>query len=144
MSSAEHPADRRVLLVAIGLTIVLGGVSRLFPLGMPWWDKYVGDMAYAALATFAIAWCWNRAPVLVPPVVALVFCVAVESFQLTGIPLQLNRSEVVAVRILAALVLGSTFSWWDILAYGIGVVLAAVVDMRFARSLHTAPATTQA
>jgi hypothetical protein len=127
---------RKGLLALLGATILLGGLSRLLPLGMPWWDKYVGDVAYAACGSFVIALLWSRAPPLGPAALALAGCIAVELFQLTGIPLQLRRSEALAVRAFAYLVLGSTFSWWDILAYVVGVTLAALAGWRFV-SRHT-------
>jgi hypothetical protein len=133
MGNRMHPGDRRVLLALIGVTIVLGGLSRLVPLGIPWWDKYVGDVAYAACASFGIALVWDRLPVSIPSAIALAVCIAIECFQLTGIPLQLNRSDILPIRIFAYLVLGSGFSWWDMLAYVVGVALAALGDAYLAR-----------
>jgi hypothetical protein len=133
MGNRMHPGDRRVLLALIGVTIVLGGLSRLVPLGMLWWDKHTGDVAYAACASLGIALLWNRLPASIPSAIALALCIAIECFQLTGIPLQLNRSDSLPIRVFAYLVLGSGFSWWDIFSYAVGVVLAAVRDTNLAR-----------
>jgi len=43
------------------------------------------------------------------------------SIILTQIPTHLNRSANLVIRLFAYIVLGSAFSWWDMLAYGIGI-----------------------
>ena len=49
-------------------------------------------------------------------------------FQLTDIPLRLTQSADLLVRLLARGVLGSTFSWWDLLAYAAGIAAIAPLD----------------
>ena len=93
------------------------------------------DVAYAACASLGIALIWNHMPASIASAIAFAVCIAIECFQLTGIPLQLNRSDFLPIRVFAYLVLGSGFSWWDMLAYAVGVVVAAVGDVCLTR--HT-------
>ena len=56
------------------------------------------------------------------------YVVAIEVFQLTHIPAHLNRSANLVIRLFAYIVLGSAFSWWDLLAYGIGIGGISLAD----------------
>jgi hypothetical protein len=103
------------VLAALAVTVGLGLLSRLYPLGWPVYDKSLGDVLYAAAAYLALALALPRwRPVLVAAL-ALAFCLAVESFQATGIPAR--YAHLAPVRWL----LGTTFSWHDIACYGVGV-----------------------
>jgi hypothetical protein len=52
----------------------------------------------------------------------------IEVLQLTQIPVQLNQSESFIIRAFAYVVLGSTFGWWDLLAYSIGIAGVLLLD----------------
>lgn len=52
----------------------------------------------------------------------------IETFQLTWIPAQLGQSDNPAVKLFAYLVLGSRFSGWDLLAYGLGIAGIGMID----------------
>jgi hypothetical protein len=58
---------------------------------------------------------------------AMAIMAAIELFQLTLIPLRMLASEYLLLRICARL-LGTEFSIWDLLAYGVGIGLAYFVD----------------
>ena len=60
-----------------------------------------------------------------------VYVVAIEAFQLTPIPAQLCHSQRWVVRAFAYVILGSTFSGWDLLAYAVGIVGIAWLDGRY-------------
>jgi hypothetical protein len=110
-------------LTALAVTVALGLLSRLYPLGWPLYDKSLGDVLYAAAAYLALALALPRwRPVLVAAL-ALAFCLAVESFQATGIPARYAHFG--PVRWL----LGTTFSWHDIACYGVGVAGAFGLDV---------------
>ncbi len=81
-------------------------------------DK-LGDLLYAALATFGVWLLTPRAPAGVVGGVAAAWCLAVELLQLTGIP-----AAAAVVTPLARLVLGSGFDVWDLPAYALGVLVA--------------------
>jgi hypothetical protein len=117
----------RIALCGLGV-VALGLVSRRVPLGLLAWDKYLGDSAYAAMVYFGLAWLQGYPRMKRIALIALALCCAIEAFQLTGIPLALVQSPQPLVRLFARLVLGSSFSWWDILAYLVGVAGALGLD----------------
>jgi hypothetical protein len=124
----------RKCVAGIGCGVIaLGLVSRVLPLGLAIWDEYLGDALYAALAFLALAFVWPHRRTAAHAAAAISFVTAVELFQLTPIPAALNRSDVLLVRLFAYLVLGSTFSWWDLLAYAVGILVIAGVDLQLRR-----------
>lgn len=84
-------------------------------------DK-LGDLLYAALATFGVWLLAPRAPAVVLGGVAAAWCLAVELLQLTGLP-----AAAAEVTPLARLVLGRGFDAFDLPAYALGVLVALVV-----------------
>lgn len=108
--------------MGLAITIALGATSRGFPVGLFVWDKSLGDALYTVMVYFAVALSW---PALRPSQVALAalaVSVAIELFQLTGVPLRLPALLQVA--------LGTTFAWHDIACYAVGAVGALVVHLR--------------
>ena len=109
------------LLVAI---IVLGVLSRVVRTGSTMFDKYLGDALYAAMVYVILrltgrinhVWLW-----------AGMAMIAIEFFQLTGIPAAMFRSEYAAVRVCGRL-LGTEFSVLDLLAYAVGIACIAILD----------------
>src|SRR5271163_3787990 len=92
------------LAIALILTIALGIVSRLRPLGWSWYDHSLGDVLYAVAVYLALALVFRLPRRIVAPL-ALVICLAVEFFQATGIPAQYGHLAIVRWLI------GTTFSW---------------------------------
>ncbi|WP_223690060.1 ribosomal maturation YjgA family protein [Leifsonia poae] len=86
---------------------------------------FLGDALYAALIYVLVAFIAPRVRIVVPVAVALAFCWSIEVFQLTPVPAELSQTIPGA-----SLVLGSTFQWFDLVAYAIGVGLAALLDAR--------------
>jgi hypothetical protein len=111
------------LLAALAVTVALGLLSRLRPVGWPVYDKSLGDVLYAVAAYLALALLLYRRPQAQVAALALAWCLAVESFKLTGIPAR--HASLGAVRWL----LGTTFSWHNIVCYVGGVALIAGVDV---------------
>ena len=109
--------------------IAAGLLSRVLHTGLPIVDKYLGDALYAAMVYVILRLVWRATAVAVP---AMVVMAAIESFQLTGIPANMAGSEHVWVRICARL-LGTEFSFWDLLAYAVGVACVYLVDGSRAR-----------
>jgi hypothetical protein len=84
--------------------------------------KYGGVALYAALVYTLVSIARPSARRRQLFIVSLAICFAIELFQLTSIPTQL------AARHRAfALVLGTTFHWFDLLAYTAGAAIAAAV-----------------
>ena len=116
------------LLITLGLVVLLGLTSRLVPVGNLLWDKYLGDVVYAAAFYLGLSLVWFRGSLQAKVILTAVFVVAIETFQLTPIPAQLGQSDHLAIKLFAYLVLGSRFSGWDLLAYGVGIAGIAGVD----------------
>ncbi|MCQ3972426.1 MAG: DUF2809 domain-containing protein [Anaerolineae bacterium] len=115
-------------LVTLGLIAGLGLISRLVPIGSILWDKYLGDVVYAAVFYLGLSLIWPRGAILAKAFLTVVYVVAIETFQLTLIPAQLSQSDSLAIRLFAYVVLGSRFSGWDLLAYGIGIAGIGLAD----------------
>jgi hypothetical protein len=127
LHGSSHGGQRVRHLVALVLTIALDLLSRLRPVGWPLYDKSLGDVLYAVAAYLGLALLLpGRRPRTVAAL-ALAWCLAVESFQATGIPARLAHLPGVPW------LLGTTFSWHDIACYCIGVVLVLAVDVRLLR-----------
>ena len=105
-----------------------GLISRVMPIGTIVWDKYLGDVVYAVVFYFGLCVIIGLGRLSSKICVTTFYVTCIELFQLTPIPLQLNQSSNVLVKVFAYIVLGSTFSWWDLFAYAIGIMFATIVD----------------
>jgi hypothetical protein len=104
------PAAAAALTVVAGLSVrsLLGGDLA----------KYAGDALYALLIFWLVLVLAPRTRGWVAAAVALGFSVAVELFQLTGVPAELGAHSA-----LARLVLGTTFNAPDLPFYAVGAAL---------------------
>ena len=99
--------------------IAAGLLSRAANTGSVLIDKYLGDALYAAMVFEMIRLAkrprpaWNAG-------LAMAAMIAIECFQLTGIPAELAASASLAMRV-AGRLLGTQFSWLDIVAYAAGI-----------------------
>ncbi|MFC4314432.1 DUF2809 domain-containing protein [Steroidobacter flavus] len=105
--------------------IALGLASRQFPSLFPSiFGKYPGDALWATMVFVGLAFVKPRASTVGLAVVAFAISCLVEFSQLYQAP-WLNAVRATTIGHLA---LGSTFSWFDIAAYAVGVLIGAVVD----------------
>src|SRR5260221_13535876 len=111
------------LVFALCVTVALGLLSRLQPLGWSLWDKSLGDVLYAVAAYLLFALLLPRKRVLIIAGFALAFCLAIEFFQATGIPAQYVHLGLVRW------LLGTTFAWHDVACYFVGVAVIVAVDV---------------
>jgi hypothetical protein len=109
------------LLAAI---VVVGVLSRVAPTGFRIFDKYLGDALYAAMVYVVFRLTGRIEHVAVWAAVAMT---AIELFQLTGIAAGMFHSGSAAARVCARL-LGTEFSFLDLLAYAAGIGCMAAVD----------------
>jgi hypothetical protein len=116
------------LLAVTCLVATIGVTSRVVHVGTLIWDKYLGDAVYAAVFYLVLSLMWREGSITAKAILATLYVVSVEIFQLTRIPAHLNQSANLAVRAFAYVVLGSAFSGWDMLAYGVGIGGVAWVD----------------
>ena len=108
------PAVAAVVTVAAGLSVrsILDGDLA----------KYAGDALYALLIFWLVLVVAPRTRAWVAAVVAFAVSVAVELFQLTGVPAELGAHSA-----LARLVLGTTFNAPDLPFYAVGAALGWVL-----------------
>ncbi len=116
------------LLAALAVTVLFGLLSRLRPVGWYPYDKSLGDVLYAAAVYLVLALAGLRASWAAP--LALGLCLAVELFQLTGVPGRFDH-----ILILRWL-LGTTFTWHDVGCYVVGVGLIASLDLWLLRPVR--------
>jgi hypothetical protein len=109
--AARKSLQKLVLLVVVG---GLGVVSRHYPVGRMFWDKWLGDLCYGAGVFLIMALIVPRRPTTVAAY-ALLFCVGIECFKLTGLPKQWDSHFILRV------VFGTTFSWQNIACYAMGI-----------------------
>ncbi|WP_051275129.1 DUF2809 domain-containing protein [Cellulomonas sp. URHD0024] len=83
-----------------------------------------GDALYAALVYVLVLGLAPAVPSNRAGMVAFGICAAIELLQLTGLP-----AEIVGAAPAARYALGTTFQAPDLLAYAVGVLLAAGVDV---------------
>ena len=127
-SSADSIASRRGIYISLAVVVfVLGIVSRRVELRNEIWDKYLGDALYAVIFYLGLAIIWPSQSIVVRALATAVFVICVECFQITGIPAQMRKNGNALMR-LAAVVLGTKFSWWDMLAYFVGLVMVVGID----------------
>jgi hypothetical protein len=115
---------RRVIFLAIVAGI--GFYSRRNPVGLYLWDKSMGDLCYAAGAFLLIGVIVPRLRPAMIAAAALVYCIAIECFKLTGLPARWGGNALLRV------VFGTTFSIHNLICYGvaIGVLFAAERQMQ--------------
>ena len=114
-------------LVAI---VTIGILSRVVHTGLVVFDKYLGDSLYAAMI-YVILRLWWRAAAVVVAVSAMAVMTLIELFQLTMIPAHMLANQHLIVRICARL-MGTEFSFLDLLAYGVGIGCIYLADARIA------------
>ena len=137
--------SRRFRLVAAVLAVIAAGIGvRYLPLGLPREVvKYAGSVLWGAMVYGLVAFLRPTTAVGRLAAAALALAGLVELFRLVHTP------ELDAFRLTRAgqLLLGRVFSPWNILAYAVGIGLAAALDAgirRLAgrrRNIADAPAT---
>lgn len=121
-------ARRHKLIYLCLIVIAFGVISRILRFENAIFDKYLGDALYAILFYLLISMLVSELRVIRKATIVFILMVTLELFQLTRIPMALSQNENVLARI-AAMLLGTVFSWLDILAYLVGIVIVASVDM---------------
>jgi hypothetical protein len=121
-------AYRPTMALILAATVGLGLLSRSLRLGLIGWDKYVGDGLYAVAFYLGLCLLLGSGRRRTKLVLALLYVTGIEVFQLSAIPRRLGHSDSALVRLFARGVLGSTFSWWDLLAYAAGLAAIFAID----------------
>jgi hypothetical protein len=118
--------SRAYWIVWLVCIIGLGIASRVVHTGWILLDKYAGDALYAAMVYMIVSLVWQTGP-LRKGVLAMLIMTALEVFQLTMIPAHMLAGGNLATRIVARL-LGTEFSFLDLLAYAVGIFCVLLFD----------------
>jgi Protein of unknown function (DUF2809) len=114
-----------IVLALFATTIALGLATRRFPAAFPApVATYGGDALWAVMIFWLVALWRRHAATPHIGLAALGICVLVESSQLYHAP----WIDAIRATSLGALALGYGFLWTDLVAYTVGVVLAAGID----------------
>lgn len=125
MSAAgSNRASRRLWVLALTGIIAAGLLSRVVRTGWVGFDKYLGDALYAAMVYLLVRPFFRPAPAAVW---ACVLMIAIECFQLTGIPAHLYAAGSRPVRV-AARLMGTEFGVLDLAAYAVGIAAIYAAD----------------
>ena len=125
MESIGTVRSRIWLGVGLLAVIALGLASRSFPSLIPTiLGKYPGDALWALVVFLGCGFINPRASTRHLAAFALAFACLIEWSQLYRTP----WLDSVRGTTLGHLVLGSVFSWFDIAAYAVGVLLGVIVD----------------
>jgi hypothetical protein len=112
-------------LIFLGVVVFFGLLSRHHPSGLFIWDKSLGDACYAA-AVFLVLAIVLPTRVGAIAVVAMLVCLAIETFKLTGLPAQWAGNPVLRV------VFGTTFSFHNIVCYLAGIAVMWAIERALA------------
>jgi hypothetical protein len=121
---------RAGLLVRAGycLAIILLGLALRrygFGLGLPAVVvKYSGSVLWAMMVFFLVAIVSSKLPRWRIAMIAAVIATCVELFRLVHTP----WLDDFRLTLVGALLLGRIFSLWDLLAYGVGIILGMLLD----------------
>lgn len=130
MPPGSAPAERRAarrrrrIAIVVLVAVIAAGLAVYTMLPDTPATDIAGDALYAMAAYAGVASIAPRMPSLHVGAIALVWCVGVELFQLTGIPLAVG-----AVFRPAMLVFGTVFDARDVLVYAVAVVALCGVDV---------------
>ena len=116
-----------VVFLLIAGVIIIGILPRVFQTGSVLLDKYLGDALYAILFYLLVGLAWPKGNPLQKMILTVLGMLIIESFQLTGLPLQWRLSSNRLLNFIS-IVLGTGFSWLDIVAYLAGIVIIWRVD----------------
>jgi hypothetical protein len=114
-------STRLIYAAMTALVIVAGLVCRRPELGLgPFVAKYGGSVLWGAMVFFAIATVFPAARLMKLVLLALLISAAVEFSQL----IHVDWLDAFRRTAIGRLLIGVTFTWWDIVAYWIGVATA--------------------
>jgi hypothetical protein len=130
---ARIVARRRLYsIAAVIATVILGLASRKYPWLFPSaLGKYPGDVLWAQMVYWSVALVFPSTSIARVATYALAISYADEISQLYQAP-WINQIRATTC---GHLVLGSAFSWLDLLSYTVGVGLCAVIEVILGRIL---------
>jgi hypothetical protein len=139
---ADIPGPAFIIRAGLCLLIVASGLA-LRGFGFSWGlsafvVKYGGSVLWAAMVFFLVAMAASRASRPSVALISAVIAIGVELFRLVHAP----WLDAFRLTLPGALLLGRIFSPWNMLAYGVGIVLAVGLDrvamLAFSPAHHSA------
>jgi hypothetical protein len=124
---------QRVAYFALALmTVPLGLAVRFAPLGLPWFVvKYGGSTLWAVMIYWVLALLWPKSRPISLLLAAGTIATLVELLRLYHSP----GLDAFRLSLPGILLLGRFFSVWDIAAYWMAIVVAALVDVWVVRRI---------
>ena len=115
-----------IIVILLGLTLRMVGHK----FGLPFFVvKYGGSLLWGGMVYLLLATLMNARSTMQLILVSIAIAVCVEFFRLYHSP----GLDEFRLTVAGALLLGRVFSLWNIVAYILGIVLAALVDHRILR-----------
>ena len=111
----------KILMLSIVIVLIVGISSSVFHTGFPIFDEYLGDALYAVLFYLLLSLIWEKGTPLAKASLIVVLMIAIETFQLTLIPLRFRLSTNIFLKVIS-IVLGTRFAWLDIVSYIVGIL----------------------
>lgn len=116
--------NRFLYLILIIITIILGLLSRKVS-GLPHViSTYSGDVLWAMMVFFIIAFIFNKKSTIFIISWAIIFSYSIEISQLYHAP----WIDSIRNTTLGALILGFGFLWSDLFCYTVGIIIGAIID----------------
>jgi hypothetical protein len=130
MNFHHHERNRRWLAVSCVFIVGLGLASRKYPVLFPAvLGKYPGDALWALMVYVIVAFVKPALSCRRLAAIALLISYLDEFSQIYQAPwINSLRSSTIG-----HLLLGSTFSWWDMCAYTVGIALGLAIDLPLSR-----------
>jgi Protein of unknown function (DUF2809) len=116
--------NRLHYFIAVGITMLVGLMSRRFTEGGDFIHDYVGDAIWAGMIYLGFRFLQPSKPLKFAIIATLGFCYAIEISQLN----QSDWLNQLRSTTLGGLILGFGFLWSDFVMYTLGIFAAAFVD----------------
>jgi hypothetical protein len=121
------PRRRRLTAGLLAAAVVCAGLLVHLALPDGFATDAAGDILYAVCIYLLLVVVAPRLPASIVAAIAFAWCTAVELFQLSGLPEEWGAAFAPAM-----LVLGTVYSFTDLLMYAIGILVALALDAALA------------
>jgi hypothetical protein len=123
MSQRMRRLGIALAIIACGVALRLGG----YEIGLPYFlVKYGGSTLWGGMVFFLLATLLPRRPLGRLALLSIIAAALIEFSRLYHTP----WLDEFRLTLAGALLLGRIFSWWNIVAYGLGIALAAFFEAR--------------